>query len=110
VTGTREHGYDIKADLDPADQVGRQPQLRQATQTGELDRSHRLCRQPEVDARAGLDLDDDHRVTVGGDEVDLALPAAPVAVEYDEPAALEVPGGNRLAACAQFGAAARAGW
>lgn len=46
---------------------------------------------------AGLDLAEDHRVALAGNEVDLAAPMAPVAGEDLHPVPLEVGGGEQFA-------------
>ncbi len=67
-----------------------QPARRQPAQPGRLRRHHRLGRIAEGTRAAGLHLDEDERVVLAGDHVDLPLRAAPVAREHGQPLVDEV--------------------
>ena len=76
-----EHADDVEPQLRGVLVVRGQPALGQHAQPALLGRGHRLDRMAVADPAAGLDLAEDERVAVAGDDVELALAAAPVAVE-----------------------------
>src|SRR3954454_24472739 len=84
--GREQHRDDVEAHLREPGAPGGvplgEPALREAADTGGLDVGDGLGR-PVAGARARLHLGDDEAVPRRGDEVELALPAAPVAVEHD---------------------------
>ena len=75
---------DIDAYGGPAAVVTGEPQARQAPQPSDLLRGHRLLHSAEVVAGACLHFDEDRgsRCIVSRDDVQLAVPATPVAVEH----------------------------
>ncbi|GAA4991942.1 hypothetical protein GCM10023317_19450 [Actinopolymorpha pittospori] len=74
-----------------------EPAPGEAAQPSRLVPGHRLERGAETQPGAGLHLTDDQRVTVTGDDVDLAYLAASVAREDDEPGLLQMPDRELLA-------------
>ena len=74
-----------------------QPAHRQPPQPGRLRRADRLGRIAVGDRRPRLDLDEDEHVALGRDDVELAVGAAPVALEDDEPVGRQRIGGQLLA-------------
>ena len=68
----------------------------QLAQLALLARVDRLDGEAEPGAAARLDLDDDDCVAVEGDDVDLADPAAPVAVDDRQPGGAQVLDRGRL--------------
>ncbi len=75
---------DIDAHRRPAVVLAGQPQPGQPTQPADLLRRHRLLHPTELVTGAGLHLDENYRAggLVGGDDVELAVPAAPIAVQH----------------------------
>ena len=73
-----------------------EPPLRERAQPPLLGRGDRLDGGTEADAPAGLHLAEDEGVPVAGDDVELTLPAAPVAVEHAQPGIGEIGGGGAL--------------
>jgi hypothetical protein len=91
------HGHHVEAQIPPAQLVRGEPAQGEPPQPNRLRADHGFGGITEAGARAGLHLADDKRVTVGGDDVDLALGAAPVAVQHPQPRRLQVPRGHLLA-------------
>ena len=74
-----------------------QPALGEGAQPALLDRGHRLDGMAEADAAAGLDLAKHERVALAGHDIELALAAAPVAVEDAQARVGQIGGGDALA-------------
>ena len=81
--------------------VAREVGRRQPPQPHRLGEGHRLDRLAEPRRPTGLDLADDEAVAVARDDVDLAVLAAPVAVEHLHALLAQVAHGQRLAVAAQ---------
>jgi len=100
--GSHQHADDVEPHVGGVLVVRGQPALGEGAQLAPLGRRHRLDRMPEADPPPGLDLAEDQGVGVPGDDVELALPAAPVAVEHPHADIGEVRGGDVLAEGAEL--------
>ena len=80
-----------------------QPPLGEHAQPALLGRGHRLDRVAVADAAARLDLAEDEGVALAGDDVELALAAAPVAVEDAQAGVGQEGGRDALAVGAEVG-------
>src|SRR5580700_2229854 len=75
----------VDPDLPEDEPVCVDPKHGQLPQPPGLLARNRLDRRPEPQPRASLDLTDDQRPAVKGDDVDLTVLAAPVPIEYQQP-------------------------
>jgi hypothetical protein len=100
--GPDQHADDVEAQFRRVLVVGGQPPLGQGPEPALLDRPHRLHGVTEADRPAGLHLAEDERVPLTGDDVELAVPAAPVPVEDPQALVGEVGGGDALAVGAEI--------
>jgi len=78
------------------------PRSGESSQPGELLDGDCFERMPERYCRPGLDLDEHEFVAVACDEIDLALAAAPIALDDLVTGAPQVALGNRLTSLAEF--------
>src|SRR5262245_57536163 len=86
----RQHAHDVEADfLRPYPRIG-EPLRGKAAHATDLGRDDGFHRLPEAPAAPGLDLDEDERVAIAHDDVDLARLAAPVAIEHRHALADEI--------------------
>ena len=86
-----------------------QPQPGQPPQPAHLLRRHGLCDATELVAGAGLHLDEHHdaRRVVGGDHVQFAVSATPIAGQHPQPQRLQMLDRQLLSECADLGAGQR---
>jgi hypothetical protein len=99
--GRPDDRQDVESQVAPRDPVLRQPdvgQLSDASGLGVVDCFHG---QAEALTGAGLDLAHHQAGTVGQDEVEFAVAAAPVAVQHDETGMLQVSDGQVFATPAE---------
>src|SRR3954470_10153403 len=100
--GAHQHADDVEPQVGCVLVVRREPALRQGAELASFGGGHRLDRMAETGPPPGLHLAEDERLRVPGDDVELALPAAPVAVEHPQTDVGEVGGGDVLAEGAEL--------
>src|SRR5438128_79829 len=88
---------DVDPDAAPVDVVRPQPRGREPPQPGSLAPGDGFDGRAEAHAAPGLDLAEHQPLTVLGDQVQLAVLTAPVAVEHCRSALLQIARGKLLA-------------
>ena len=94
--GLDQHADDVEAQFGRVLVVRGEPALGQDPESALLDVADRFNGVAKADRAAGLDLAEDERVAVAGDDVELAVAAAPVPVEDAQAAVGQVGGGDAL--------------
>ena len=90
----RQHADDVEAQLAPLAGVGGEPPGSRGSQPSYLGVVNRLDRDAEPSTAAGLHLAEHDVLAVAQDQVDLAVRAAPVAVQHHQALSGQVPLGE----------------